>query len=48
MMDHLPILPILVPLIGGLLLLLPPFAGIERYVNRRVAALFLCLLQIGG
>ena len=46
MMDHLPILPILVSLIGGLLLLLPPFAGIERYVNRRVAALFLCLLQI--
>ena len=46
MMDHLPILPILVPLIGGLLLLLPPFAGIERYVNRRVAAAFLCLLQI--
>lgn len=46
MMDHIPILPILVPLIGGLLLLLPPFAGIERYVNRRVAAAFLCLLQI--
>ncbi len=46
MMTHLPVLPILVPLLGGLLLLLPPFAGVERYVNRRIGATILCLLHL--
>jgi multicomponent K+:H+ antiporter subunit D len=43
---HLAILPILIPLVGGLLMLLPPFAGVERYQYRRVAALCLMLAQI--
>ena len=43
---HLAILPILIPLIGGLLMLLPPFAGAERYQLRRVASLFLMLAQV--
>ncbi|WP_414829234.1 monovalent cation/H+ antiporter subunit D [Alteromonas sp. H39] len=43
---HLPILPILIPLIGGLLMLLPPFIGVERYRHRRVATLLLTLLQV--
>ncbi|GGW83207.1 monovalent cation/H+ antiporter subunit D [Alteromonas halophila] len=48
MMAHLPVLPILIPLLGGLLLLLPPFAGIERYVNRRIGVTLLMLLHIGA
>lgn len=43
---HLPILPILIPLLGGLLMLLPPFSGVERYRYRRVATLFLMLSQL--
>lgn len=43
---HLPILPILIPLVGGLLMLLPPFAGVEKYQYRRVAALCLMLAQL--
>lgn len=43
---HLPILPILIPLVGGLLMLLPPFIGVERYRYRRAATLFLTLLQV--
>ncbi|MFT6269662.1 MAG: multicomponent K+:H+ antiporter subunit D [Alphaproteobacteria bacterium] len=43
---HLAILPILIPMIGGLLMLLPPFAGTHRYQFRRVAALCLMLAQI--
>jgi multicomponent K+:H+ antiporter subunit D len=43
---HLPILPILIPLLGGLLMLLPPFAGPKRYKHRRAAALVLSLLQL--
>ena len=43
---HLPILPILIPLLGGLLMLLPPFIGVERYQYRRVATLVLTLMQV--
>ncbi len=43
---HLPILPILIPMIGGLLLLLPPFAGPTKYQYRRVAAFALTLAQL--
>ncbi len=43
---HLAILPILIPMIGGLLMLLPPFAGAHRYQYRRVAALLLMLIQV--
>jgi len=43
---HLPILPILIPMLGGLLMLLPPFAGAKRYLHRRVAALVLMLAQL--
>lgn len=46
MMQHLPILPILIPLLGGLLMLLPPFAGVKKYQHRRVAALVLSLMQM--
>jgi len=46
MISHLVILPILIPLIGGLLMLLPPFAGPEKYQYRRVAAMFLLLVQL--
>ena len=46
MMAHLPILPILIPMLGGLLMLLPPFAGIEKYQQRRVAALIVMLVQL--
>jgi len=46
MMLHLAILPLLIPMLGGLLMLLPPFAGAERYQIRRVAALVLMLVQI--
>lgn len=46
MIAHLPILPIIVPMIGGLLMLLPPFAGLERYRNRRVFAFILALGQL--
>ena len=43
---HLAILPILIPLVGGLLMLLPPFAGPHRYQFRRNGALFLMLAQV--
>jgi multicomponent K+:H+ antiporter subunit D len=43
---HLPILPILIPMIGGLLMLLPPFVGPTRYQVRRGGALFLMLAQV--
>jgi multicomponent K+:H+ antiporter subunit D len=43
---HLAILPILIPLLGGLLMLLPPFAGVEKYQYRRVGALSLMLAQL--
>ncbi len=46
MIAHLPILPIIVPMIGGLLMLLPPFAGVERYNNRRVFAFVLAVAQL--
>jgi len=46
MIVHLAILPILIPLIGGLLMLLPPFAGPLKYQYRRVAALSLMLMQL--
>lgn len=43
---HLAIIPILIPLLGGLLMLLPPFAGMKRYQHRRVAAISLMLVQL--
>lgn len=43
---HLAILPILIPMLGGLLMLLPPFAGSTRYQARRVAAFVLMLAQL--
>lgn len=46
MSEHLTILPIIIPMIGGLLMLLPPFQGVERYKYRRVASLALMLLQL--
>ena len=46
MMLHLAILPLLIPLVGGLLMLLPPFAGPIKYQYRRVAALCLMLAQL--
>nr|WP_136249723.1 monovalent cation/H+ antiporter subunit D [Ningiella ruwaisensis] len=46
MSQHLPILPILIPMIGGLLLLLPPFTGPEKYQFRRVASILLIVLQL--
>jgi len=46
MTAHLVILPILIPLLGGLLMLLPPFAGPEKYQYRRVAAACLILAQL--
>ena len=46
MMVHLPILPILIPMLGGLLMLLPPFVGAEKFQYRRAAALFLVVLHL--
>ena len=46
MSTHLPILPLVIPLLGGLLMLLPPFVGAERFQARRAASLFLILLQL--
>ena len=46
MIEHMIIWPILIPMIGGLLMLLPPFKGIERYAARRVFAVLLILAQI--
>ncbi|ALS98980.1 monovalent cation/H+ antiporter subunit D [Lacimicrobium alkaliphilum] len=46
MTSHLPVLPILIPLFGALFMLLPPFAGPEKYQWRRFATLVLMLLQI--
>ncbi len=46
MTAHLVILPILIPLLGGLFMLLPPFAGPEKYQYRRVAAACLILAQL--
>ena len=46
MIEHLPILPIIVPMVGGLFMLLPPFAGVERYNNRRVFAFILAVSQL--
>lgn len=45
-MMHLPILPLMIPMIGGLLMLLPPFVGPERYNHRRAASLVLILAQL--
>ncbi|MDM7859107.1 monovalent cation/H+ antiporter subunit D [Alteromonas sp. ASW11-36] len=42
---HLPILPLVIPLLGGLFMLLPPFVGAERYAARRTASLCLITLQ---
>lgn len=46
LMTHLPMLPILIPMLGGLLMLLPPFAGLARYQNRRYFAFVLVALQL--
>ncbi|WP_371195259.1 monovalent cation/H+ antiporter subunit D [Glaciecola sp. SC05] len=46
MMLHLAIFPILIPMLGGLMMLLPPFAGPTRYQFRRAAALVLALVQL--
>ncbi|WP_100657611.1 monovalent cation/H+ antiporter subunit D [Alteromonas flava] len=46
MMVHLPILPILIPLVGGVLMLLPPFVGSERYRLRRAASILLSVMQV--
>lgn len=46
MIEHLTILPIIIPLIGGLLMLLPPFQGVERYKYRRVATFGLMVVQL--
>ncbi|WP_395338570.1 monovalent cation/H+ antiporter subunit D [Ningiella sp. W23] len=46
MTAHLPILPILIPMLGGLLMLIPPFTGPERFQARRAATLVLTLMQI--
>ncbi|MFC4698914.1 monovalent cation/H+ antiporter subunit D [Glaciecola siphonariae] len=46
MIVHLAILPILIPMLGGLMMLLPPFAGPDRFQRRRAAALILTLLQL--
>ncbi|TRY29075.1 monovalent cation/H+ antiporter subunit D [Aliiglaciecola sp. M165] len=46
MIAHLPILPLLIPMLGGLLMLLPPFNGNEKYQYRRVASLTLMLIQV--
>lgn len=46
MIEHMIIWPILIPMIGGLLMLLPPFKGLERYAARRVFAVILILAQI--
>lgn len=43
---HLVILPILIPMLGGLLMLLPPFKGPTRYNLRRAASLFLIVAQL--
>jgi multicomponent K+:H+ antiporter subunit D len=46
MIAHLPILPLIIPMIGGLLMLLPPFIGPEKYQLRRAGSLVLILMQI--
>lgn len=46
MIMHLAIMPILIPLIGGLLMLLPPFAGVAKYQHRRAASLVLVVAQL--
>ncbi len=46
MIMHLVILPILIPMIGGLLMLLPPFKGVTRYNHRRAASLLLIVAQV--
>lgn len=46
MTAHLAILPILIPMIGGLLMLLPPFTGPERYNYRRAGSLVLVVAQV--
>ncbi|MDT0594984.1 monovalent cation/H+ antiporter subunit D [Glaciecola petra] len=43
---HLAILPILIPMLGGLLMMLPPFAGTTKYQYRRMFSLFLMLAQL--
>jgi len=46
MTEHLSILPILIPMVGGLLMLLPPFIGAERYNARRAATLVITLVHL--
>ncbi|MFC3096096.1 monovalent cation/H+ antiporter subunit D [Alteromonas sediminis] len=43
---HLSILPILIPMVGGLLMLLPPFIGAERYNARRAATTVITLAHL--
>ncbi len=46
MSTHLPMFPLIIPMIGGLLMLLPPFIGPERFAHRRVASFVLILAQL--
>lgn len=43
---HIVIIPILIPMIGGLLMLLPPFKGVSRYQLRRAGSIGLIVAQL--
>ncbi len=43
---HIVIIPILIPMIGGLLMLLPPFKGVSRYQLRRAGSITLIVAQL--